>query len=370
MKLIGCSYQVLKKAIAELEVNKTFGFDKRGRPLLSLNELNATRQHLASKRGGSKYKIGKEVSQDRETFFLPVMNYKGGSGKSTTTHNLSHYLGFKGWKVLIMDFDPQGSLTYLNGINPFKDISDPYYETVRRLFTDKDLIESGAKLPVMKTNVENVDIIPGHSHLYGLEMDLDPDDVDNIWWLNLKKAKDVGMFDEYDIVLIDTSPSFSALSIAAIYAADMLLLPVYPSPLSLWSLSELYGMIGDTFARIEAIDGHSPELVDIVHLPTMFSKTKIESNTEDLQEMRDYLGPAVLEVEMYRKGGICEAAAFFSSAYEFSLSSESPNRPAETAVNELNRVNSVIEKRINRAWDRVSAKSIKSEISKDAIFNL
>ena len=129
---------------------------------------------------------------------IAVLNQKGGSGKTTIATNLAHVLKLADSKVLLVDSDPQGSARDWNEAN------------------------NGQVLPVV-----------------GLDRETLPTDL---------KAISAG----YDFVVIDGAPQIAKLSAAAVKAADLILIPVQPSPYDIWAASDLVELIQ---ARQEITDG-------------------------------------------------------------------------------------------------------------------
>ena len=140
------------------------------------------------------------------TIIISVLNQKGGSGKTTISSNLAHAIALDGYKVLLVDSDPQGSLRDWNEAN------------------------GGELLPVV-----------------GLDRETLPKDL---------KA----VSDGYDFVIIDGAPQIAKMSAAAVKAANLVLIPVQPSPYDIWACADLVDIIT---ARQEVTDG-SPEAYFII----------------------------------------------------------------------------------------------------------
>ncbi len=157
---------------------------------------------------------------------ISISNQKGGVGKTTTAVNLSASLATLGKKVLLLDFDPQGNATTGVGIDKYN-INYSSYELV--------LNECYIEQAIIKTNFENLFVIPSNINLSGAEIDLIASDKrEYILDSFIKKAKFL-----YDFIIIDCPPSLGTLTINALTASDTLLVPIQCEFYALEGLSSL-----------------------------------------------------------------------------------------------------------------------------------
>ena len=155
---------------------------------------------------------------------IAVINQKGGVGKTTTVANLGVCLAQEGKRVLLIDADPQGSLTLNLGI---KD-PDGLEETIAHLL--REIVEDGTVSPEMGIihNKEGVDLLPSNIELSGLETSLV-----NVMSREFVLREYISQVkDRYDYILIDCMPSLGMLSINALVAADSVIIPCQPNYLS------------------------------------------------------------------------------------------------------------------------------------------
>ena len=181
---------------------------------------------------------------------IAITNQKGGVGKTTTTINLGVGLAQQGKRVLLIDMDPQASLTVCLG-NPDPD-SLPF--TVSNVM--KDIMVNGEvteEAPVLCTP-EGVDLMPASIELCGIEVAL----VNEMSREKILKAYVDSVRSRYDYVLIDCMPSLGMLTLNALCAADSVLIPTQPEFLSAKGLEQLIGTIGRVKKRMNPnlkIDG-------------------------------------------------------------------------------------------------------------------
>jgi chromosome partitioning protein len=145
---------------------------------------------------------------------IAMCNQKGGVGKTTTTINLGAALAEYGRRVLLVDFDPQGSLSVGLGLNPHDmDLS------VYNLLMDRDVKVGDV---VVGTGVEGMDLIPSNIELSAAEVQL-VHEVGREQTLSRALAPALG---EYDVILIDCQPSLGLLTVNALTASDGVIVPL------------------------------------------------------------------------------------------------------------------------------------------------
>ena len=150
-----------------------------------------------------------------------VVNYKGGTGKTTTVVNLAHALTLKGFKVLIIDTDPQGSAGYYFGLSPQK--------TLYNVLIEKESISDCV------VNVRHfLDIICSNERLFPAELKMGA-----MKERELVLKSQLATLSGYDYVFLDCAPSMNLLNQNALLFADEVILPVSMEYLSLIGVKQL-----------------------------------------------------------------------------------------------------------------------------------
>ena len=162
---------------------------------------------------------------------IAIFNQKGGVGKTTTNINLAACLAKKGKKILVLDIDPQGNTTSGLGIEK-KALKKSSYD----LMIEDDI---NAEDVILKTGVDNLDIIPANVSLSGAEVELA---IIRGREKRLKKALDQ-VKEKYDFIFIDCPPSLGLLTINSLTAVDSVLIPIQCEFYALEGVAQLMNTI-------------------------------------------------------------------------------------------------------------------------------
>ena len=218
---------------------------------------------------------------------IAFSNQKGGVGKTTTCVNLSAYLASRGYKVLIVDLDPQGNAT--SGLGFAKsEVKNSVYNV---MIDDMPIAEA-----VTKTCVENLDVLPSSIDLAGAEVELVyVKNREHVLKKVLEKAKE-----HYDFITIDCPPSLGLLTINALAGSDTVIIPIQSEYYALEGLSQLMNTIRLVVKHL------NPELkIEGVVLTMNDSRALISKQIS--AEIRKFFGKRVYETVIPRNVRLAEA---------------------------------------------------------------
>ena len=188
--------------IDDLEVSTTPG----GRRSYSVDDIDKIRRHL-DKVGRAERRYLPHRRDGEDLQIISIMNFKGGSGKTTTSVHLAQYLALRGYRVLAIDLDPQASMSALFGHQPELDVhaNETMYGAIRY-----DEARRPVKDIIRKTYIPSLDLVPGNLELMEYEHDtpralMTRQAGDVMFFQRLSDAiQDVS--DDYDVVVIDCPP--------------------------------------------------------------------------------------------------------------------------------------------------------------------
>jgi chromosome partitioning protein len=344
-ELLGISTSFLRKLHFDqkiCDVTATSG----GRRLYSagnLLEIRAALEKTAKTKGS--YQRGRRPGDKVQVFSF--LNFKGGSGKTTSAIHSAHRLALKGYRVLCVDIDPQASLTTLFGYTPELDFleSGTIYDAIR--YEDP--------LPfseiVQKTFFTGIDLAPGglllqefeHETPQALRANIQPP-----FFARLATALQE-VEDQYDVIIFDCPPQLGYLTMAALCASTGVFITIVPNMLDVASMSQFLQMSADL---LDVVSGAGADMqFDFLR----FLINRYEPNDGPQQQvvafLRQLFAEEVMVAPMLKSTAISDAGLTQQTIYEVERSAFHRNT-YDRAVDSLNLVNDEIEALMQTAWGR------------------
>ncbi len=251
------------------------------------------------------------------TKIIAICNQKGGTGKTTTSVNLSAALAELGKRVLLIDMDPQGNATSGVGVNK-NEIKSSAYEVL--------LSKAPAQQAIHKTAINGLDLIPCNIHLTGAEIEL-------VGVLSretrLKKAI-AEIKDNYDYIFIDSPPSLGLLTLNSLVCAGSIIIPIQCEFYALEGVSQLL----NTITLIK--DGLNPGLQIEGVLMTM-ADFRTNLTVEVINEIKNYFKDKVYQAIIPRNIRLSEAPSYGKPINIYDSTSIGAKKYAELAREVLTR---------------------------------
>ncbi|MGC9448134.1 plasmid partitioning protein RepA [Cereibacter johrii] len=278
---------------------------------------------------------------------ITVINFKGGSGKTTTAAHLAQKLALDGYRVLAIDLDPQASLSALHGFQPEFDLLDggTLYDAIR--YEDPLPLSS----VVQKTYFTGLDIVPGNLELMEFEHDT-PRALSvrggNLFFTRISDAL-AEIESDYDVVVIDCPPQLGFLTMSALSAATAVLVTVHPQMLDVMSMCQFLLMTSNLLGVV-ADAGGDMSYDWMRYLVTRYEPGDGPQN-QMVSFMRSLFGDHVLNHPVLKSTAISDAGLTKQTLYEVEKS-DFTRSTYERAIESLNAVNKEIEGLIQTAWWR------------------
>jgi chromosome partitioning protein len=230
---------------------------------------------------------------------LAIANQKGGVGKTTTAINLGAGLGALERRVLLVDCDPQANAT--RGLGAKARDPNLYHALTGEAILEETILPSG---------FPNLDLVPAQRDLVGVEVEF----VGEAGWEKRLKGILAEVAGRYDTVLLDCPPSLGHLTVAALTAADGVLVPLQCEYFALEGISELLA----TVRRIQA--SLNPRLAIAGILLTMYDD-RTNLSKEVAEEIRSHFAEKVYETVVPRNIRLAEAPSHGLPIFQYDIKS-------------------------------------------------
>lgn len=318
-----------------------------GRRMYAVEDIERIRRVLDE--GGKSGKYIPHRRGDEKLQVLSVMNFKGGSAKTTTSAHLAQYLALRGYRTLAIDLDPQASLSALFGHQPELDVGEgeTLYGAIRY-----DEPRPIADI-VRSTYTANLHLIPGNLELMEFEHETPKammmgGAAETLFFARIGDVlSEIESF--YDIVVIDCPPQLGFLTMSALCAATSVLITVHPQMLDVMSMSQFLSMTSELMSVVERAGGRTS--YDWMR----YLSTRFEPNDGPQSQMTGFMraifGNRMLQNAMVKSTAISDAGVTKQTLYEVERS-QFVRGTYDRAMDSLNQVNGEIEELIRQVWGR------------------
>ncbi|SLN54586.1 Sporulation initiation inhibitor protein Soj [Pseudoruegeria aquimaris] len=344
-ELLGISTSFLRKLHFDNripDVHTTPG----GRRHYSAEDLLAIRKELESTaKSPGAYLKGRRPGDKVQV--LSFLNFKGGSGKTTSAIHTAQRLALKGYRVLAVDIDPQASLTTLFGYRPEYDFleSGTIYDAIR--YEDP--------LPLSQiirtTFFTGIDLAPGGLILQEFEHETPQALIHNVqpaFFARMAMALQEVEAD-YDVIIFDCPPQLGYLTMSALCASTGVMITVVPNMLDVASMSQFLQMSAELL-DVVANAGASMEFDFLRFLINRYEPSD-GPQQQVVAFLRQLFGNEVMVAPMLKSTAISDAGLTQQTIYEVERSQFHRNT-YDRAVDSLNLVNDEIESLLQQAWGR------------------
>jgi chromosome partitioning protein len=282
---------------------------------------------------------------------LTVANFKGGVAKTTSAVTLAQGLSMRGHKVLLIDLDPQGSATTLFGVLPDAEVEQEH--TAMLLFAGE---ADDLTYAVRNSYWPGIDLVCAAPLLFGAEFALparQAHDPGFEFWRVLDRGIDAAR-SSYDVIIVDTPPALSYVTINALMAADGVIMPLPPSALDFASSAQFWDLFSDLCNQLLRSRNQDKTFEFIVVLLSRVETGDAASSVVRRWILEGY-GDKVLPIEIPKTAVTATASAEFGTVYDMPRGAMNA-RTFARARDAYDRMCELVEQQIEAVWANQVAK--------------
>lgn len=294
---------------------------------------------------------------------LAFINFKGGCWKSTTAQHAASYYANLGLRVLIVDLDPQASLTASVGVRP--DVDSHYYNTLAAYLDGSEDEEGNScatadyvRSCIQSTYLPTLDIIPSCLDMAECEFSLAAEQFKNqhlpgrASFASFYKIKEAISYvrDDYDIVIVDGTPSLGMIPMNILLASDALIVPVPTERNDFISTQAFCRLYVSMCQKIRMVVGDDELLPDMMFVASRYSKSR--GADEILDFMRDiYGGDIAPEAIRKHDAGVGNLTQFCRTVFDIKAGAVIDRKQRTAAMENYEAVlDYVLEKAVYENW--------------------
>ena len=293
------------------------------------------------------YRQDKMKPAGQRAICIAVANFKGGVAKTTSSMILAQGLSLRGHRVLAIDIDPQGSLTTLHGILPETEVTEEMTISPLCHGTSQDITPA-----IRSTYWDGIDLVAAAPFLFSAEFALPARQMSDtgarVWDVLSEGLEPVR--DLYDVIVIDTPPSLSYVTINGLWAADGIVVPVPPSGLDFASSAQFWSLLADLGGNLDQqeVDG-ARKVFDFLHILLSRVDQADAASPAVRQWIQATYGEFVLPVEIPKTSVTSNKAAEFATVYDVQKYDGSA-KTYKRAVDAYDRFVDLVEESVVEAW--------------------
>jgi chromosome partitioning protein len=278
---------------------------------------------------------------------IAVANFKGGVSKTTSAMILAQGLSLRGHRVLAIDIDPQGSLTTLHGILPEAEVSEEMTIAPLCNGTSDDITPA-----LRSTYWDGIDLVAAAPFLFSAEFALPARQMQEAgarFWDVLNAGLEP-VRNLYDVIVIDTPPSLSYVTINGLWAADGVIVPVPPSGLDFASSAQFWSLLADLGTNLDQQEPEGAQKVfDFLHVLLSRVDQADAASPAVRQWIQATYGEFVLPVEIPKTSVTSNKSAEFATVYDVQKYDGSA-KTYKRAIDTYDRFVDLVEESVVEAW--------------------